>query len=724
MKRLAMIEFQGGGGSPSSLEVKGIAYSKKRSAFSVAELLIVLFIIGVLAVVLIPIIKNIKPDEKEAMHKKATYIVERVVNELSSDDYLYPSNNDYKGFKNVSLVNFHGKTHSGETKFCTLFAASLNLKPGTDVNCVAGEKSATSIEGIDWFLPIGYFDEDKAVIKADVNGDAPPNCEYNSVTCKNPDIFVYTIGTGTKITTPSLPVYEDTAPPPGDPGMPAPPSTTDKERPGLIHHSISCGNVDGATILGQGGNKTDGNYTLVAIPKKGYACSWLVHQVTVKGANVTDCNISCWPDSNLPVADGGETPVPPVEPPVDPPNGDDDDGGGNDKTFCINIKMLGSQDGCTVSGSGCGKENGKEYTVTVTTKDEKSYKASWTSKKYLIANENIEDQVTCEQVEDEKCYNLDANVTGLCTVEGTGCKKPGTYTITITPKEGYSYNNSTNVVNQNVVIVDKDVTVDVLCKAPAPKEEDMDPCCAKNFGTGAKYIAKSNACVRDLGRWDSESVNCKNNKTYCKGILSNWQYPSQYASAYKSCLNIKMDIPSKAKFLELYNNRQSVFPDSNWYTNPRQSGYYTNEGTLSLPGHEGLPEHLVVHIPYDNQDHHLAVRNPGARALCWATAPAECKSDSNSDVGTDDISINVVVTSQVGQTHKSSLDYKVTWTVDKPPLKQGKKYKVIAQNWVVGTPMYTYYGVTSTTSGSQTGTITGIPSWTPSNQVKVTVSFY
>lgn len=250
-------------------------------------------------------------------------------------------------------------------------------------------------------------------------------------------------------------------------------------------------------------------------------------------------------------------------------------------------------------------------------------------------------------------------------------------------------------------------------------------------GAGAKYIAKSNACIKDLGIQSSEAVDCGKDKTYCTGNWAYWNYPAVYPTSWKACLDLKMDIPSKSKFLELYNNRQSVFPESHWYTNPRQSGYYTNESTRYLPESQSASQYngkyvwqYTVHVPYDNQVHSIGPRNSGARAMCWATAPAECKSSSNSDSGTDVGSINVVITSATSSDHKSSLNYTVTWSINNPPLAQGKKYKVNATDWVSGKPFYTYYGVTSTTSGSHSGTVTGIPSHTPSNQVKLTVSFY
>ena len=49
------------------------------------------------------------------MHKKATFIVERIVNELSTDEYLYPNNGEYSGFSNTDKVTQNGVEHVGST---------------------------------------------------------------------------------------------------------------------------------------------------------------------------------------------------------------------------------------------------------------------------------------------------------------------------------------------------------------------------------------------------------------------------------------------------------------------------------------------------------------------------------------------------------------------------------------------------------------------------------
>ena len=143
--------------------------------FSMMEILISCVIIGVLAVILIPTMQSAKPDKNEALHKKSTFVVERVINELSSDTQLYPNNGEYSSLSNTENVTYNNETHGGPTKFCTLFASRIKLKAGSEVSCIEGEKSFTSEDGIDWYLPVSDFKGGSETIMIDVNGSAGPN---------------------------------------------------------------------------------------------------------------------------------------------------------------------------------------------------------------------------------------------------------------------------------------------------------------------------------------------------------------------------------------------------------------------------------------------------------------------------------------------------------------------------------------------------------------------
>ena len=91
---------------------------KNRTGFTMAELLVCLAIISVIATILIPTLHNIHPDKEKTMFKKAYSISERVVEELVNDPELYPDNGINVGFDNVGAVTYNGITYgAGSSTF-------------------------------------------------------------------------------------------------------------------------------------------------------------------------------------------------------------------------------------------------------------------------------------------------------------------------------------------------------------------------------------------------------------------------------------------------------------------------------------------------------------------------------------------------------------------------------------------------------------------------------
>lgn len=88
MKKRCNMSFQGGGadGRPT---LRGKEKRLKKLGMTLSEVLIAVVIIGCLVILLIPMCKKLQPDKNEALHKKATFIVNKVVNELATDESLY-----------------------------------------------------------------------------------------------------------------------------------------------------------------------------------------------------------------------------------------------------------------------------------------------------------------------------------------------------------------------------------------------------------------------------------------------------------------------------------------------------------------------------------------------------------------------------------------------------------------------------------------------------------
>ena len=171
-----------------------------KKGFSLSEMIITLGIVGFLAMILLPVLKSILPNEEMLKFKKAYYITERAVAELVNDEDLYPESYEpdakqYLG--NVSSQKSKGKTYEGSTKFCELFADKINRS--SEVDCTtktfvdrqlpSGTVSTT--DGTVWILPVSNFSDETVAedIFIDVNGNKGPNCKYDKSSCKKPDRF-------------------------------------------------------------------------------------------------------------------------------------------------------------------------------------------------------------------------------------------------------------------------------------------------------------------------------------------------------------------------------------------------------------------------------------------------------------------------------------------------------------------------------------------------------
>lgn len=254
---------------------------KKRRGISLAEMLLALAIVGILAAILMPVLKSSQPDRLETLHKKANYIVEHVVADIAFDEDLYPETTTQTGLGSIGTVTVNGVNYAGEKKFCELFASRVNKAPGSVTNCSAGKKTFTSIEGIDWYLPVSTFDGSRPYeeIKFDVNGSQSPNCQYNETSCPKPDTFVYYLKPNGKL-------YTNT---------PTGSSTTYcinlmQTGPGSVMIKPKTGG-SWSSLAGSSCGKAPGEYMLKATPAAGYeAKPWSERNLTITNADV-DVNI-------------------------------------------------------------------------------------------------------------------------------------------------------------------------------------------------------------------------------------------------------------------------------------------------------------------------------------------------------------------------------------------------------------------------------------------------
>lgn len=164
--------------------------------YTLAETLITLLIIGIIAAVTLPSLQKTTGNKFEAMRIKCAYILEQTIDQMLDDDTLYPQSNSEAsiGLAKTTAVKVAGVTYQGNTKFCEIFASRITKGPHSTVDCSnSNKKTFTSADGVDWYLPISNFN-DKVLIHFDVNGqDEDPNCALhgNEDSCPKPDLFSY-----------------------------------------------------------------------------------------------------------------------------------------------------------------------------------------------------------------------------------------------------------------------------------------------------------------------------------------------------------------------------------------------------------------------------------------------------------------------------------------------------------------------------------------------------
>ena len=183
---------------------------RKITGFTVAELLIVIIIIGILAVLTICAILGAQPDKNKTLFKKAYSVTEKTVSELVNDETLYPYNPNKLGFINDVRVQIPGEKEgeltekdNADIKFAQLFIDKLNIIPDKDgkfPNPKDNPVKFRTADGIDWEIYQRGFDENGKtpvsdtshwkLIRVDVNGaKKAPNTDDGEKDPKK-DIFI------------------------------------------------------------------------------------------------------------------------------------------------------------------------------------------------------------------------------------------------------------------------------------------------------------------------------------------------------------------------------------------------------------------------------------------------------------------------------------------------------------------------------------------------------
>lgn len=180
-----------------------------KKAMSLAEVLICVAVIGLVAGITMPVLTVVIPDKSETLHKKGDYILEHTVSDIVNNEDYYPVKKvsttlengsivteKIYGLRNTDQILENGRYYGGETKFCELFASKFSLYPGTSVDCSSSaDWNFTSSDGMKWKLPVSTFANnlDQGIIFRTTDRKKGGDCFYDPQFCPDPNLFMYNI---------------------------------------------------------------------------------------------------------------------------------------------------------------------------------------------------------------------------------------------------------------------------------------------------------------------------------------------------------------------------------------------------------------------------------------------------------------------------------------------------------------------------------------------------
>ena len=162
-----------------------------KKGYTLAETLVTLAIIGLIAGILFPVVNRKIPNKEMLGFKKAYSSVVRVTNEMINDETLY---NEEDGFADTRTVPYDGHTYGGDSKFCGLLAAKLGV-------VCDDEGRFTTIDGMDWTVSAANFaGGESSRITVDINGSDYGENRLENENPDKPDIFVINVSRDGSIT--------------------------------------------------------------------------------------------------------------------------------------------------------------------------------------------------------------------------------------------------------------------------------------------------------------------------------------------------------------------------------------------------------------------------------------------------------------------------------------------------------------------------------------------
>ena len=183
----------------------------KLRGFTLAELLIVLGITGVVAAVILPAINGLMPDKTKINYLKVYDELNNSIKALTADSTVFPvilkNGGQDIDVSKIPLLNDtkplkspfkDDSKYSGDKKLCNLLAFSMGVNESCKDTSYPSTPSFTTSNGMEWWISQTKREitENKASYQTDIYVDVDSskdssNCMYGESNCQNPDRFKF-----------------------------------------------------------------------------------------------------------------------------------------------------------------------------------------------------------------------------------------------------------------------------------------------------------------------------------------------------------------------------------------------------------------------------------------------------------------------------------------------------------------------------------------------------
>lgn len=169
-----------------------------KKGFTLAETLISLTIIGVIAALTMPGLLNSRPNKSKAMFLKAYNTLTTQIVDILSDPSLYYTTYDANGNPNCSGLgctslptdpNYSDSKYSGKNKFVYLFASRLNLQGSPTES--DGEIIFRTMDGLLWTFQSNSSGSFAVLIETSKTSHALDVDSEGGITPRNPQDYVW-----------------------------------------------------------------------------------------------------------------------------------------------------------------------------------------------------------------------------------------------------------------------------------------------------------------------------------------------------------------------------------------------------------------------------------------------------------------------------------------------------------------------------------------------------